>query len=105
MKPPSDRLLDMTGAGIDLPAPARPRYGLRWPVVLVVATLLAVLSSALALSFTRALGKPTTNWMSLVRDATRREGDEQFAQLVEQNPELLLLDVPTITPESGGPVE
>jgi hypothetical protein len=46
-----------------------------------------------------------TNWMSLVREATRREGDEQFAQLVEQNPELLLLDVPTITPESGGPVE
>lgn len=66
MKPPSDRLLDMTGAGIDLPAPARPRYGLRRPVVLGVATLLAIVSSALAVSFTRALGKPTTNWMSLV---------------------------------------
>lgn len=66
MKPPSDRLLDMTGAGIDLPAPARPRYGLRWPVVLGVATLLAVMSSALALSFTRALGRPTTNWIPLV---------------------------------------
>jgi two-component system, LytTR family, sensor kinase len=66
MKPPSDRLLDTSGAGIDLPAPARPRYGLRWPVVLGVATLLAVLSSALAISFTRALGKPTTDWTSLV---------------------------------------
>ncbi|MBW8712624.1 MAG: histidine kinase [Acidobacteria bacterium] len=66
MKPPSDRLLDMTGAGIDLPARARPRYGLRWPVVLAVATLLAAMSSALAVSFTRALGKPTTNWLSLV---------------------------------------
>ena len=66
MKPPSDQLLDMRGAGIDLPAPARPRYGLRWPVVLGVATLLAVLSSGLAFSFTRALGKPATNWTSLV---------------------------------------
>jgi signal transduction histidine kinase len=66
MKPPSDQLLDTTGAGIDLPAPARPRYGLRWPCVLGVATLLAILSSALAISFTRALGKPTTNWTSLV---------------------------------------
>jgi two-component system LytT family sensor kinase len=66
MKPPSDQLLDATGAGIDLPAPARPRYGLRWPCVLGVATLLAILSSALAISFTRALGRPTTNWTSLV---------------------------------------
>jgi two-component system, LytTR family, sensor kinase len=66
MKPPNDRLLDMTGAGIDLPARARPRYGLRWPVVLMAATLLAALSSALAVSFTRALGRPTTNWLSLV---------------------------------------
>ena len=56
----------MTGAGIDLPAPARPRYGLRWPLVLGMATLLAVVSSALALSFTRALGRPTTNWIPLV---------------------------------------
>ena len=66
MKPPSDQLLDMSGAGIDLPAPARPRYGLRWPVVLGVATLLAALSSGLAISFTRALGKPATNWTSVV---------------------------------------
>jgi len=56
----------MTGAGIDLPAPARPRYGLRWPLILGMATLLAIVSSALALSFTRALGRPTTNWIPLV---------------------------------------
>ena len=56
----------MTGAGIDVPAPARPRYGLRWPSVLGVATLLAAVSSALAISFTRALGRPTTNWATLV---------------------------------------
>src|SRR6185436_16201926 len=66
MKPPSGQQLDTSGAGIDLPAPARPRYGLRWPVVLGVATLLAILSSALAISFTRALGRPTTNWVPLV---------------------------------------
>jgi hypothetical protein len=66
MKPPSDQLLDTSGACIDLPAPARPRYGLRWPVVLGVATLLAILSSALAISFTRALGRPAANWTSLV---------------------------------------
>ena len=50
MKPPAIRSLDTSGAGIDLPAPARPRYGLRWPVVLLVATLLGLLSSALALA-------------------------------------------------------
>jgi len=66
MKPPSDQLLDTSGAGIDLPAPTRPQYGLRWPCVLGVATLLAILSSALAISFTRALGPPATNWTSLV---------------------------------------
>jgi two-component system LytT family sensor kinase len=66
MKPPADRRLDTTGAGVDLPAPARPRYGLRWPLVFAAATLLGVLSSALAVQFTRAIGKPTPNWTSLV---------------------------------------
>ena len=65
MKPPSDRLLDTSGAGIDLPARARPRYGLRWSVILGMATLLGVLSTALAFSFTRALGRPTSNWITL----------------------------------------
>ncbi len=66
MKPPADRRLDTSGAGTDLPAPARPRYGLRWPVVLAVATLLGVVSSALAIQFARALGKPSMNWTYLV---------------------------------------
>jgi two-component system LytT family sensor kinase len=66
MKPPADRRFDNNGAGIDLPAPARPRYGLRYPLVFAVATLLGVLSSALAVQFTRALGKPATDWTSLV---------------------------------------
>jgi two-component system, LytTR family, sensor kinase len=66
MKPPADRRFDTDGAGVDLPAPARPRYGLRWPLVFGVATLLGIVSSTLAVQFTRALGKPTTNWTSLV---------------------------------------
>jgi two-component system LytT family sensor kinase len=66
MKPPADRRLDSSGAGIDLPAPARPRYGLRYPLVFGVATLLGVLSSALAIQFTRALGKPITDWTYIV---------------------------------------
>ena len=65
MRPPDDRRLDATGAGTDLPAPARPRYGLRWRVVYAVATLLVIISSALAAQFTRALGKPVTNWATL----------------------------------------
>jgi two-component system LytT family sensor kinase len=66
MKPPADRRLDVQGSGIDLPAPARPRYGLRWPHVFVVATILGVVSSVLAWQLTLALGKPTTYWKSFV---------------------------------------
>jgi two-component system, LytTR family, sensor kinase len=66
MKPPADRRLDTSGVGIDLPAPARPRYGLRYPLVFGVATLLGVLSSALAVQFTRAVGKPITDWTYIV---------------------------------------
>jgi signal transduction histidine kinase len=66
MKPPADRRLDTTGAGVDLPAPARPRYGVRWPFILMVATMLGIVSSALAWQFTLALGKPATYWRSLV---------------------------------------
>jgi len=65
MKPPADRRLDVQGSGIDLPAPARPRYGLRWPHVFVVATILGAVSSMLAWQFTVALGKPA-DWKSLV---------------------------------------
>jgi signal transduction histidine kinase len=65
MKPPADRRLDTNGTGVDLPAPARPLYGLRWPLVFAVATLLGILSSVLAVQFTRALGKSTADWTSL----------------------------------------
>jgi hypothetical protein len=36
-------------------------------------------------------------WMARVREETRRDGE--LSQLAVQNPELLLLDVPTVTPE------
>jgi two-component system, LytTR family, sensor kinase len=66
MRPPADRRFDTRGAGIDLPARARPHYGVRYPQVLGVATLLGIVSSALAVQFTRALGRPETDWISLV---------------------------------------
>jgi two-component system LytT family sensor kinase len=66
MKPPADRRFDTCGGGSDLPAPARPRYGLRYPLVFAVATFLGILSSALAVQFTRALGKPITDWTYIV---------------------------------------
>jgi signal transduction histidine kinase len=66
MKPPADRRLNTSGAGLDLPARSRPHYGVRWPLVFGVATLLGIVSSSLALQFTRALGKPTTDWAALV---------------------------------------
>ena len=66
MKPPADRRFDTCGAGLDLPARTRPHYGLRYPVVFAVATLLGIGSSALAVQFTRAMGKPVTEWTTLV---------------------------------------
>jgi two-component system LytT family sensor kinase len=66
MKPPADRLLNLQGAGTDLPAPARPRYGVKWPLILVVATGLGIVSSALAWQFTLSLGRPTSYWRTLV---------------------------------------
>ena len=57
MKPPSDRLLDFQGTGTDMPALARPRYGVRWQHVFIVATALAVMSTTLAWQFTRVFGK------------------------------------------------
>ena len=65
MRPPADRRLDTTGSGIDLPARARPRYGVRWPVVFLVATLLGIASSILAWQFTRSLGRPAY-WRTLL---------------------------------------
>lgn len=57
MKPPADRLLDFSGAGTDLPLPPRPCYGARWPVVFLVAIVLAVVSSAAAWQLTALLGR------------------------------------------------
>ena len=57
MKPPADRQLDTQGAGTDVPIVGRLRYGVRWPIVFLVATILGTLSSALAWNFTQSLGK------------------------------------------------
>src|SRR5262245_17744994 len=66
MKPPSDRQLDTNGTGTDLPARTRPHYGLRWPIVFLVATVLGLGSTALAWQFTIALGRPASYWRSLL---------------------------------------
>lgn len=57
MKPPADQRLDTRGAGTDVPIVGRPRYGVRWPLVFLVATVLGALSSALAWKFAQSLGK------------------------------------------------
>jgi len=57
MKPPPDRLLDIRGTGTDLPPRLRPRYGVGWMHVFVVATALGLLSTTLAWQFTRFVGK------------------------------------------------
>jgi two-component system, LytTR family, sensor kinase len=66
MKPPLDRRLDMRGTGTDLPAQTRPRYGVRWRHVLLVATALGLLSTTLAWEFTRSFGKSPTPATTLI---------------------------------------
>jgi two-component system LytT family sensor kinase len=66
MKPPADRKLDLQGAGTDLPNVAPPRYGLRWSIVFLAATLLALFSSLLAWQFTVSLGNRATPWRTLL---------------------------------------
>jgi hypothetical protein len=66
MKPPPDRRLDLHGAGTDLPLRTQPRYGVRWSLVFLIATLLGVGSSALAYQLTISLGKPADHWWTLV---------------------------------------
>jgi two-component system, LytTR family, sensor kinase len=66
MKPPADRRLDLRGAGIDLPLTAPPRYGLRGSFVFLMATLLGLLSTAVAWNFTVALGGPQVEWTTLL---------------------------------------
>lgn len=61
MRPPADRQLDSTGAGTDVPVSAL-RYGVRWPVVFLVATLLGAVSSLMAWNFTRSLPRTDASW-------------------------------------------
>ena len=62
---PSSRI-ERPGTGTDLPARTQPRYGLRWQVVLLAATGLGLLSSAVAWQFTLSLGKPVVYWRTLL---------------------------------------
>jgi len=62
MKPPADRLLDLSGAGTDVPVRHRPCTGVRWSVVLGVALLLGVLSSALAWQLTRSFERSLSDF-------------------------------------------
>ncbi len=66
MRPPADRRFDLRGAGIDLPLTAPPRYGVRWSFVFLIATLLGLVSTALAWNFTVALGGPPVEWATLL---------------------------------------
>ncbi len=66
MKPPADRRLDVSGAGTDVPVIAQSRTILRWHCVLGVATLLGLISSALAVQFTHAVGKSPARWQTLM---------------------------------------
>ena len=66
MKPPASQQLDLSGACRDLPAPVRPRYGVPWSLVLLVATLLGLVSSMLAWQLTLSLERTATYFRWLV---------------------------------------
>ena len=66
MRPPADRLLDLRGAGTDVPANAPLRYGVHWSVVFIGATLLGLFSSLLAWQFTISRGQSVSYWRTLV---------------------------------------
>jgi signal transduction histidine kinase len=61
-----ERRTEPRDTGIDLPVRPQPRYGLQWPLVMLVATLLGLLSSALAWQLTRSMGSSAAHWPSLV---------------------------------------
>ncbi len=71
MKPPADRQLDLSGASCDLRIGVRPRYGVPWPLVLLVATLLGFVSSMLAWQLTVALDRTATylRWLVVLNYA------------------------------------
>jgi signal transduction histidine kinase len=56
MRPPADRQLDLHGSATDVPLSVPPRYTVRWPAILLIATLLGLLSTTLAWQFTKVLG-------------------------------------------------
>jgi two-component system, LytTR family, sensor kinase len=64
MKPPQDRQLDATGAGTDMPVRS-PQYGLRWPTIFLVATLLGAVSSLMAWNVTRSMPVAEATWSPL----------------------------------------
>ncbi|MBA2259836.1 MAG: histidine kinase [Acidobacteria bacterium] len=66
MKPPADRHLDLSGAGCDLPLPARPRHAVGWPLLLFGATLLGLASAGLAWQLSTWLGRSITGFALLV---------------------------------------
>ncbi len=66
MKPPSDYERDTQGAGIDVPIVGRPCYGVRGPFVFLAATVLGILSSALAWQFTQSLPTAGPSLLALV---------------------------------------
>ena len=57
MRPPPDRRLDLNGSGTDLPLAAAGPCGVRWPIVLGIATVLGLVSTTLAWQFTLSLGR------------------------------------------------
>jgi len=66
MRPPHDQQLDLSGAALDLPISVRPRYGVPWPLVLLVATLLGIVSTTLAWQLTMSLERTATYFRWLV---------------------------------------
>jgi two-component system LytT family sensor kinase len=66
MKPPPNQQLDLSGAARDLPISVRPRYGVPWPLVLLVATVLGIASTTLAWQLTMSLERTATYFRWLV---------------------------------------
>ena len=67
MKPPADRLLDLSGAGTDLPLPVR-RRAVRWGLLLAAATALGLGSAGIAWQLTASLGRSASSfaWLALI---------------------------------------
>jgi signal transduction histidine kinase len=66
MRPPPDQQLDLSGAARDLPIGVRLRYGVPWPLVLLVATVLGIVSTTLAWQLTMSLERTATYFRWLV---------------------------------------